>query len=278
MTGACADERYTHRPSEIGTVALALYAALGGQASANIADAKLKAGIQKVAADLQKNRGAALVVSGSNDPNVQMVVNAINSSIGAVGSTIDWSAPVNYRQGIDKDMVDLVAQMNAGQVGALLIYGANPAYEYFDSAAFVNGLKKVKLSISFNEKMDETTSLCSYSVPTHHYLESWGDAEPKTGYTSFIQPTIFPLFKTRPYQTSLLKWAGNNTDYETYFRQYWMGKLGGQKGFDKALQDGVMEPTGASALNINVAVTRVITSVAADTTAGTPAHNTNNHW
>ena len=267
MTGACADERYTHRPSEIGTVALALYAALGGQASANIADAKLKAGIQKVAADLQKNRGAALVVSGSNDPNVQMVVNAINSSIGAVGSTIDWSAPVNYRQGIDKDMVDLVAQMNAGQVGALLIYGANPAYEYFDSAAFVNGLKKVKLSISFNEKMDETTSLCSYSVPTHHYLESWGDAEPKTGYTSFIQPTIFPLFKTRPYQTSLLKWAGNNTDYETYFRQYWMGKLGGQKGFDKALQDGVMEPTGASALSINVAVTRVITSVAADTTA-----------
>ncbi len=99
MTGACADERFTHRPSEIGTVALALYAALGGQASASIADAKLKAGIQKAAADLQKNRGAALVVSGSNDPNVQMVVNAINSSIGASGSTIDWSAPVNYRQG-----------------------------------------------------------------------------------------------------------------------------------------------------------------------------------
>jgi hypothetical protein len=28
--------------------------------------------------------------------------------------------------------------------------------------------------------------------------------EPKSGYTSFIQPTIHPLFKTRAFQTSLL--------------------------------------------------------------------------
>jgi MoCo/4Fe-4S cofactor protein with predicted Tat translocation signal len=268
MTGACADERFSHRPSEIGAVALALYAALGGQATANIADAKLKAGIQKVAADLQKNRGAALVVSGSNDPNVQIVVNAINSAIGAVGSTIDWNATVNYRQGIDKDMVDLVAQMNAGQVGALLIYGANPAYEYFDAASFANGLKKVKLSVSFNEKLDETTVLCNYSVPTHHFLESWGDTEPKAGYISFIQPTIFPLFKTRPYQTALLKWAGNNTDYETYFRQYWTGRLGGQAGFDKALQDGVLESGAAASRPAVAAVTTP--AATADTTATTP--------
>ena len=65
-----------------------------------------------------------------------------------------------------------------------------------------------------------------YIVPTHHYLESWGDAEPKSGLTSFLQPTIYPLFKTRPFQTSLLKWSGNNTDYDTYFKNYWTTKLG----------------------------------------------------
>ena len=26
-------------------------------------------------------------------------------------------------------------------------------------------------------------------------LESWGDAEPKSGYISFIQPTIYPFLK-----------------------------------------------------------------------------------
>jgi molybdopterin-containing oxidoreductase family iron-sulfur binding subunit len=248
LTGSNADERYSHRPSDTGAVALALYAALGGQGAApSITDAKLRQGIQKAAADLKANSGAALVVCGSNDPNVQLVVNAINSAIGANGSTINWAQPLLVKQGIDKDMVDLVAQMNAGQVGALLIYDANPAYEYFDSAAFINGLKKVKVSISFNEKMDETTKLCNFSIPTHHYLESWGDAEPKAGYISFIQPTIAPLFKTRPYQTSLLKWAGNNADYETYFRQYWTGRAGGADAFEKALQDGVLEGNTAPA-------------------------------
>ncbi len=72
--------------------------------------------------------------------------------------------------------------------------------------------------------MDETTQLCKYIIPSHHFLESWGDAEPKSGYISFIQPTIYPLFKTRAFQTSLLKWSGNNTDYETYFKNYWISK------------------------------------------------------
>ncbi|HMR91208.1 MAG TPA: TAT-variant-translocated molybdopterin oxidoreductase [Chitinophagaceae bacterium] len=247
-TGASADERFTHRPSETGAVALALLAAVGGAVSAPaIADEKLKAGIAKVANDLKANNGAALVVSGSNDVNVQIIVNAINSAIGAYGTTINWATPSNYRQGIDKDLTDLVAQMEAGQVGGLLVYGANPAYTYHDAEKFINALKKVKLTVAFSDKMDETTELCSYILPTPHYLESWGDAEPKAGYISFIQPAIYPLFKTRPFQTSLLKWSGNNTDYDTYFKNYWVGKLGSAEAYEKGLQDGVIEATAAPA-------------------------------
>jgi MoCo/4Fe-4S cofactor protein with predicted Tat translocation signal len=247
-TGGSADERFTHRPSETGAVALALLAALDGSVSApSIADAKLKAGIAKAAADLKANNGAALVVSGSNDVNVQIIVNAINNAIGAYGKTIDWAVTSNYRQGVDKDLADLIAQMDGGQVGAVLIAGANPAYTYYDAEKFKAALKKVKLSVSFGERMDETTELCNYIVPTHHYLESWGDAEPKSGVTSFIQPTIFPLFKTRPFQESLLKWSGNTTNYDTYFRNYWTTKLGSSDAFDKALQDGIIETTPAAA-------------------------------
>lgn len=237
-TGANADERFTHRPSETGAVALALYAALGGAASATVSD-KVKKGIAKAAADLKANAGNALVVSGSNDVNVQLVVNAINSLIGAYGTTIDWSSTLNYRQGIDSQMEQLVADMEAGQVGALFVYGANPVYEYHNSDKFLKALGKVKLTVSFSEKLDETAEQCKYIIPTHHFLESWGDAEPKSGYLSFIQPTIHPLFKTRYWQTSLLKWFGNNTDYETFFRTYWTGKVT----LDTALQNGVIEPT-----------------------------------
>ena len=241
-TGASADERFTHRPSESGAVALAILAALDGSVTAPaIADNKLKAGIAKVVGDLKANNGAALVISGSNDVNVQLIVNAINNAIGAYGKTIDWSVTSNYRQGIDKDLVDLISQMGGGQVDALLVIGANPAYSYFDDRSFVKAIAKVKLSVSFSEKMDETTALCNYIIPTHHFLESWGDAEPKSGIISFIQPAIYPLFKTRPYQTSLLKWAGNNTDYETYFKNYWTAKFGSTEEFDRTLQKGIYE-------------------------------------
>lgn len=248
MTGANADERFTHRPSETATVAMDLLnAILGTEGAVTVSDAKLEAGIKKVAAELKANNGASVVVCGSNDANVQTVVNAINNAIGAYGKTIDWGTTLNYRQGIDKDMEDLVTKMEAGQVGALLIHGANPVYNYYNAEKFKAALSKVKLTVSFGGNMDETTESCKYVIPDHHYLESWGDAEPKSGYTSFIQPTIYPLFKTRPFQTSLLRWSGDFTEYEEYFKNYWIKKLGSVDAFDKTLQNGVMETTGTVA-------------------------------
>lgn len=282
MTGSNADERITHRPSETGAIAVALLAAVGGTASAPSIDARLNTAIQKVANDLKTHRGAALVVCGSNDANIQAVVREINKAVGAFGSTINTATTLNYRQGIDTEMIGLVQQMNAGQVGALLIYGANPAYDYADADAFKNGLKKVGLTVSFNEKFDETTELCQYVIPNHHFLESWGDAEPRTGYVSFIQPTINPLFKTRAFQTSLLKWSGNNTDYETFFHNYWLGALGGQAAFDKILQLG-FKGTPAKNLTVNnrdyldeseLGLTAVALSTSKDSTANRVAADT----
>ncbi|MFZ1453929.1 MAG: TAT-variant-translocated molybdopterin oxidoreductase [Ferruginibacter sp.] len=246
LTGSNADDRYTHKPSETGAVALALLAKLGGAVTApSLADAKLTKGIDTVANALNASKGAALVVCGSNDVNIQIIVNAINEAIGANGTTINWAMTSNYKNGIDADMVKLVDDMNSGTIGAVLINGVNPAYSYSDSKKFKDALAKV-VSVSFNGTMDETTELCKYILPSHHWLESWGDAEPKTGYFSLLQPTINPLFKTRPFQTSLIKWsaaAGSMVnDYETYFKTYWSAKLGSPDLWEKALQDGVVEP------------------------------------
>jgi MoCo/4Fe-4S cofactor protein with predicted Tat translocation signal len=245
MTGANADERFTHKPSELGAALLSLYAKLGGAVSAPaIADKRLAAGIESAAKELMAAGGNAVVVCGSNDVNAQILVNAINDKIGANGKTINFGTTVNYRKGVDADMEQLVADMNGGTVGAVLLYGANPVYTYRDSKKFVDGWKKVGLTVSFNETEDETSTECQYILPAPHFLESWGDAEAKSGHISFIQPTIHPLFKTRAFATSLLKWSGSAVaDYETYFKAYWVAKLGSQAAFDKALQDGVAEPT-----------------------------------
>src|SRR4029079_3929489 len=64
---------------------------------------------------------------------------------------------------------------------------------------------------------------------------------PKSGYVSLMQPTINPLFKTRQFQDSLLKWSGSTTTYDQYFKNYWETKLGGTTNYERALQDGVVD-------------------------------------
>ncbi len=288
LTGSNADDRFTHQPSETGAVALALLAKLGGAVSApSITDAKLKQGIDKAAAELLKNKGTSLVVCGSNDINIQVVVNAINEMIGANGTTIDWTTTNNTRKGIDSEMNTLVADINAGTVGALLVYGCNPVYSYTSGKKLAAAIAKLPLTVSFNGTMDETTEQCKYVIPSHHWLESWGDAEPKTGHYSFIQPLINPLFKTRAFQTSLLKWsggksiatapaadstgktiapvaAGSQSDYESYLKNYWS-----RIDFNKALQDGVAQETiAATAPSYNASALSAAASKAASATKG----------
>ncbi len=251
MTGSNADERYLHLPSQTGAVAVALLNAINGSGATGISDAKLKAGIEKTAKELTASRGAALVVCGSNDTSIQTVVNAINEAIGANGKTIDWSTALNCRKGVDSEFAQLVDDMNGGKVGALLIHGANPVYTWYDSKKVADAIKKVKTSVSFCPKWDETAQLCKYVIPDHHFLESWGDAEPKTGFVSLMQPTIYPLFKTRQWQDSLLKWIGSPTDYLGFIKQYWMTRLGGEQAWDKALQDGVINQSSTSVHTIS---------------------------
>ncbi len=266
ITGANADERYLHKPSETGAVALALLGALGGGTTSNISG-KVADGIKKVAADLSANKGAALVVCGSNDPNIQIIVNAINEAIGAGGKTIDWNSTVNYRQGVDADMVALTGDLNSGNVGALFVYGANPAYSFFAADQFINGMKKCPFTVSYSEKMDETTELCKYVVPSHHWLECWGDAEPQTGYISVLQPLIHPLFKTRQFESSLLRLTGNATEYEVYFRNYWVAKLGSVENYEKFLQDGVIENSNLKTQATFVNTSNLNSATAAETSS-----------
>lgn len=274
LTGSNADDRHTHRPSETGAVALALLAALGGGVSAPALDAKLNKGIQEAAKALKSANGRALVVCGSNDVNIQIIVNAINEKIGANLTTIDWLRSNNARKGMDVQMDNLVKSIKENKVAALIVYGCNPVYSHPEGQALAQAIAKLPLSISLNGTLDETSEQCSFVVPAHHWLESWGDAEIKTRSYSFMQPLINPLFKTRAYQDSLLKWSTGvasvsaapnpavqavdsaaafmpisfagltpeaNDNYEAFHKKYWMSFFNGSSDdYYTAIQNGVI--------------------------------------
>ncbi len=261
LTGANADKRLTVKPSQLGMAVAALYnEVVGGGGSVKL-DAKVMEGIKKAAKDLKAASGKSIVVCGSNDPNVQEVVNAINESLGNYGQTIDLDKNYTAFGGDDKKVKQLVADMNAGKVGGLIVHGVNPAYSYPEKGKFASGLKKVATSISFNDREDETAENITYLCPNNHYLESWSDAEPKKGSFSLGQPAISPLFDTRQAGETLLRWAGNNTTYYDYLKQNWESAMFGQaSGFgspqafwDVALHNGVFE-VGTPVANADAAV------------------------
>lgn len=217
LTGSNSDERLPIKPSQEGHVAAAIYAALtGGNEKVEGVNEKVFA---QLVSDLKAASGKSLVVAGSNDPNVQIIVNAINQALGNYGTTIDIGNPVTFFRGSDDQMHALVEEMNAGTVDALIIYGTNPAYSWYNAEKFISGLGKVKTSICFNGFADETASRCTYMAPDHHYLESWNDYSPFGGRIDLAQPTISPLYNTRQAQESFLRWADNNSAYYDFIRQ-----------------------------------------------------------
>ncbi len=238
-----AEKRFRHPPAELRSLDET-------QLPERVRDA-----VERAARQVWQWPGRSLVISGSNDVDVQCVVNFINHLTGAYGQTVDLRAPTNQNQASDGDMVQLVKEMNEGKIAALLMVGVNPAYDYYAREDFIRGLSNVPVKISFSPRRDETSALVDYICPHHHFLETWDDAEPVPGVFSLNQPTIAPLFQTRAYQESLLRWSGDERSYYEVLRQHWREHLfprqNGTTNFDefwdRSLQDGVVVLTSASA-------------------------------
>ncbi|HET9053828.1 MAG TPA: TAT-variant-translocated molybdopterin oxidoreductase, partial [Cyclobacteriaceae bacterium] len=184
LTGANADYRTQIKPSEEGAVAIQLYNLIAAKAGRPAVGGGIeKPNLEKAADDLWASRGKALVVAGSNDKAVQVVVNGINDMLGSYGSTI-VGVPVNFRQGNDEAMAGFIKETEAGSIAAVIFYNCNPVYDHPLGANLAEGLKKVGVKISTSYKEDETATLAEFIAPDHHYLEAWNDAEPKKGYYS----------------------------------------------------------------------------------------------
>ncbi|TXK50746.1 4Fe-4S dicluster domain-containing protein [Pontibacter qinzhouensis] len=270
LTGANADVRVPIKPSQEAALVAALYNSISGQGGSAPANVDSKAFAAAVR-DLNANKGKALVVSGSNDPGVQTMVTALNEALGAGGTTIDTAAPYFVKQGNDAQMLRFIEDMNAGTIGAVFFYNANPAYDHPLADRVASGLTKVGLKVSFAERVDETALLADVVAPDSNYLESWNDYEPKRGFLSLAQPVISPIFKTRQMQDSLLTWSGSTTTYYDYIRNNWRKVASGDFNtfWDKAVHDGVLE-TGATMLRVNTTA-NTITAAAAASAAGSRA-------
>ncbi|MRX63395.1 TAT-variant-translocated molybdopterin oxidoreductase [Maribacter luteus] len=237
LTGANADKRVALTPMQQKIALAKLYAKLNGTSIGGEIPEYAQQAIDAVVAEIDKNKGAAVVVTGLQDVNAQAVVLAINESLGS--KSYDAKAPKYIRQGSVKGLNALVADMKSGHVGALIMDGVNPMYTLPNASEFEEALGKVDLSVSFSTSWNETTEVTQYAAAANHYLESWGDTEIKKGHYSLIQPTIKELFDTRQFQTALLAWMDSDKSYYDYIKETWDADVLGGADWNQALHDGV---------------------------------------
>jgi len=263
-SGAKADKRLPVKPSEQKAVLSALYSYIVGGSSSSKLSSKVDDAVVKAANQLRKAGSGAVVVSGIPDVDAQTLVLSINEALGS--KVMDSANPRMIRQGNKKAVQQLVADMNSGKIGALLVAGVNPAYSLPNADEFVEGMKKVDFTLTFSMKEDETAKLCKYLAATPHYLEAWGDVQFTKEDFALVQPTIRPLFDTRQVQDSLLKWSGNDTSYYNYLKETWSSIS-----WNDALHDGVFKATSPATIGADAAVAGSATtssSVDANASAG----------
>ncbi|MCB0484307.1 MAG: TAT-variant-translocated molybdopterin oxidoreductase, partial [Flavobacteriales bacterium] len=256
LTGSNADVRGAVKPSQYAQVLGMLYneiAANSGAASLSVAaltddDNGVADKLKTAAAELWAARGASLVVCGCNETECQRICNAINNLLGNYGKTIDFAGAQFTKAGSDKDVLALVDEMKSGEVGALLVVDANPVYNLPASLGFAEAISKVGLTVYMGDRPNETGAACKFVCPSHHYLEAWNDYRPQAGLYTLAQPVIKPLFRTRQWQSALLKWSGMDADYFNFIRSNWQKELASRMegiAFDafwnKTLQSGVAD-------------------------------------
>ncbi|MGE5421518.1 MAG: molybdopterin oxidoreductase, partial [Chloroflexota bacterium] len=279
LTGSNSDRRVKIMPSEEKTLLSDLYNKIASKTGGTTMQSPdFREDLSEVADRLLAAKGRSIVVSGTNDTGIQVIVNAINSLLGNYTTCIDLDNSLNIAAGNDRETETLINDLNEGRIGALLMYNVNPAYDFPDPVRFTEALGKTALTVNMSVALNETTGKAKYECPVNHYLESWDDAEITPGQLSLAQPCINKIFDTRSFQDSLLKWSGDNNSWQNYLVSSWEREyfpLSGAGAFrefwNKSLSDGVFSykpQNGKAAAFSSDAINRAMSSRPAVTGSG----------
>ncbi|HEV8723450.1 MAG TPA: TAT-variant-translocated molybdopterin oxidoreductase [Candidatus Binatia bacterium] len=248
VTGSMADHRIALRPSEIPNFAGTIAAKIGLPVQSS-ADPQRSQWIDALVRDLQKHRGASIVVAGDQQPPaVHALAHAMNQALDNVGKTVVYTEPIEANPADQMaSLRELVKDMDAGAVRILLMLSGNPVFTAPVDLGFAEQLAKVPLRVHSGLYEDETSAYCHWHIPETHYLESWSDIRAYDGTATILQPLIAPLYSGKSSHELLAALLGTSgeTSYDIV-RKYWNGqKVAGdfELFWRTALHDGVVSGT-----------------------------------
>jgi MoCo/4Fe-4S cofactor protein with predicted Tat translocation signal len=237
LSGASADKRVAMSVANQKLALVKLFNIITNSAVPVSLSKENDAETTKAAQQLKSSGSKGVLVCGIQDKNAQLLVIAINQLLGSEAYTTSGTRQI--RKGSNEKVAQLINDMNAGRVHTLIMSGVNPVYTLANSANFVTGIKKTKLSVAFSIKEDETASITTIAAAAPHYLESWNDHSLTKGTYSLTQPTIRPLFNTKQFQDVLLSLNGTAGSYYDYLKAN-SGAIVAGSSWNKIVHDGIV--------------------------------------
>ena len=264
LTGLNADQWIACKPgSELAIVQALRGGSVDGAASASGVSVQLLKALQR---DVMSAKPSLLLAGGTaaNARELAGEVNALNQSLGNVGTTIKPAAGITSFDGASTfaDVHAAVERMARGEVSLLMVRGVDPVYAVPFNGRGAEAIAKVKYKVSFSSYPDETTDLCDLVLPDHHALEQWGASEPMRGTISLQQPTMDPVFDTRATSDVLLGLTnaaagGTPPAASADYRSWMFSQLGGAATMTTALVRGM----SSGNLPVSARATRATTSI-----------------
>ena len=252
LTGGMADHRRAVKAGGVPFVAAAIADALGVSAGVSPAvSPELAEFVAAIAGDVRAAGGRAAFVAGATQPpQVHALAAALNGQFG--GGVVEYLATGETAAPVGAELVELVRDMAAGRVSALLMLGTNPVYTLPDTLQFAAALRRVPTSIHVGLYLDETAQRSTWHVPAAHFLESWGDLRAYDGTLSVVQPLIAPLYDDAHSAIEVLNTlttGRNNAGYDLLRREL-QGRVGGdfETTWRTALHDGFVPNTRFASL------------------------------
>ena len=313
LSGAAADEWIAASPGTEGILALAMANRIVGQGAYQGDDADAWAaalapysadavaeqtGVSAETitrlADTFAESGPSLAIGGdgagrhSNGVDALTAITALNylaGNLGIEGGLIFNPEPVAgqgaaARHASYRSMLALAEDAREGRIQVLIVNQANPVFTMPEAAGIREALAAIPLIVSLSSFMDETTAMADLILPSHTYLESWGDdfPEPGVGFRAgaISQPVVSPLYDTRDTGDTLLAVAAavnpegglTAASTEEYLRDRWRAIFDRDGAAEAAAEDA--QETVAAEI-VEVAATELAPAEGAVATEADPA-------
>lgn len=181
--------------------------------------------VQFLVDDLIQSKGEGIVYGGETlSVDTHKAINLLNEVLG--NNTLykpgSYTVPQIKHSSVD-EIKELISKMNNGNVGAVIHFEINPVFQLPSNLGYEDALKKVNLTVTLTESVNETSSVCTYTLPVNHDLESWNDFVHYNNLYSTQQPVIATLYNTRQKEAILLNWLNDVTDFsEDIYHKYLM--------------------------------------------------------